>query len=96
MGVKSNFTVAGTYPSFFKSIESVTVLSNLVRGNFSKIVLSSNHVFGFSNLRVGKAPSPLKSKANLCVLGNYSPFSTIASNIPAYYAIILGLNATLT
>lgn len=89
-------TVAGTYPSFLSTIGKATILSILVLGNFNNIVLSSNHVFGFSNLIVGNAPSPRRSKARRCVFGSYSPFSTIASNIPAYYAIIVGLNATLT
>ena len=71
-------------------------LSILTLGNFNKGVESLNHSFGFSNFIVGIAPSPLKSNINLCVLGFYSPFSTIASNIPLYYAIIVGLKNIFT
>ena len=94
-GVRSNLAVAGMLPSFFKLICWLLVLPTLVLGNFSKMVLSSRYYFGCSTLSVGKAPSPFKSNVSLCVFGYCYPFSTMASNIPAYEAIIVGLKVIL-
>lgn len=57
----SHLTVAGTYPSFFRTIGSVFFLPTLNRPNLSSGVRSSSQSLGFSNLIVGRAPSPLKS-----------------------------------
>ena len=88
LGLRSNLQVAGTMPSFFSRTGNMLLLSTRVLGNFITNVLSSNHSLGFSIFSVGKAPSPLRSKKSLWVLGFYSPFSTIASKTPAYWAII--------
>lgn len=82
VAAKSHLTVAGIYPSFFNTIGIVIALPNLTLPNLTTGVRSSNQSFGFSNFKVGNAPSPLKSNNNLCVLGDCSPFSTMASNIP--------------
>jgi hypothetical protein len=63
--LRVNFTVEGILPGHYTIIFDLTFLPIWVLGNVKTAYEESpSKVFGYSNLRVGIAPSPLSSNYN--------------------------------
>jgi len=92
----SKRAVAGTWPSFLRTIGKIESLPSLVFLNLRIGVPSVSCSSGFSTYRVGRVPSPLSSNTSLPVLESGSPLTTSASKLPPYCIIAVGLKLTVT